>query len=79
MTEAQYQAKIIKRYEADGWMVVKLMRCNINGMPDLMLLGQGGQVHFIECKAARGRLSPVQQLRHDQLRARNFTVDVIKP
>jgi len=78
MTEAQYQAKLIKAYEAEGWYVVKLMQVNKAGLPDLLLL-RPSQVHWVEVKAPKGRLSKVQEYRHQELRALGFTVETMKP
>ncbi len=78
MTEAAFQSKLIKTYEADGWYVVKLIQCNKAGMPDLMLL-KDKEVRFVEVKAAKGKLSAVQEYRHAELRARGFNVETIKP
>ena len=78
MTEADFQAKLIKTYEADGWYVVKLIQCNKTGMPDLILT-KPNEVKWVEVKSAKGRLSAVQEYRHDELRARGFTVETVKP
>jgi Holliday junction resolvase-like predicted endonuclease len=78
MTEQDFQAKLIKTYEAQGYYVVKLIQCNKAGMPDLMLL-KDNEVRFVEVKAPKGRLSAVQEYRHAELRARGFNVETIKP
>jgi Holliday junction resolvase len=78
MTEADFQAKLIKTYEAQGWYVLKLIQCNKTGIPDL-LLAKPNEVRWVEVKSPKGRLSPVQEYRHQELRARGFTVDTIKP
>jgi len=78
MTEAQYQAKLIKNYEAQGWYVVKLMQVNKAGLPDLLLL-RPNEVHWVEVKAHKGRLSKVQEYRHQELRALGFTVETLRP
>jgi hypothetical protein len=78
MTEAQFQATLIKRYEAEGWWVLKIIQCNKTGVPDLILC-KADQLKFIEVKTNKGRLSPVQEYRHAELRARGFTVEVVRP
>jgi Holliday junction resolvase-like predicted endonuclease len=78
MTEQDFQTKLIKTYEAQGYYVVKLIQCNKAGMPDLMLL-KDKEVRFVEVKAPKGRLSPVQEYRHAELRARGFNVETVKP
>ena len=78
MTEQDFQAKLIKQYEAQGWYVVKLIQCNKTGMPDLILT-KPDEVRFVEVKASKGRLSAVQEYRHAELRAKGFTVETVKP
>jgi Holliday junction resolvase len=78
MTEQDFQAKLIKTYEAQGWYVVKLIQCNKAGMPDLILT-KPNEVKWVEVKSAKGRLSPVQEYRHAELRSRGFNVETIKP
>ena len=63
MSEAIFQAKIIKRFTKQGWLVVKLIQTNLNGIPDLLLMKKGELPFFIECKAATGRLAPLQAYR----------------
>lgn len=75
MTEARYQSKLIKEYEAQGWTVIKLVQTNKAGYPDLLLL-KPDTVRFIEVKAAKGKLSAVQEYRIAELRAKGFTVEV---
>jgi hypothetical protein len=78
MTEAQFQSTLIKRYEAEGWYVTKLIQCNKTGMPDLILT-KPDEVRWVEVKADKGRLSPVQEYRHAELRALGYTVEVVRP
>lgn len=76
MTEAQYQAKLIKQYKADGWTVIKLVQTNKAGYPDLLCL-KPGEVRFVEVKGPKGRLSKVQEYRISELRAKGFDVQVL--
>lgn len=76
MTEAQIQAKIIDRYEKDGYMVVKLIQTSKNGIPDLLLL-KDGIASFIEVKTETGRLSELQKYRIKQLEEKGFKVEVL--
>lgn len=77
MTEAQIQAKIIDRYEKDGYMVVKLIQTNKNGIPDLLLL-KAGTASFVEVKTEIGRLSELQKYRIKQLEEKGFKVEVLQ-
>jgi Holliday junction resolvase len=78
MTEQDIQSKIIKRMEAQGWYVIKLMQTNRVGMPDLVAL-KADAVKFIEVKSAKGVLSEVQKYRLGELRSRGFDVSVEGP
>ena len=78
MTESALQAKLIKKYEADGWYVIKLIQTNKSGLPDLLLL-RPSDVRMVEVKRKDGRLSAVQKYRHEELRSLGFSVEVVKP
>lgn len=78
MTEQAFQSKLIKRYENEGWYVIKLIQTNKGGIPDLLLL-RPDEARFVEVKAAKGRASRVQQYRMAELRERGFKVELIKP
>ena len=47
--ESKIQARIIKRLEAEGYYVVKLILTNKPGIPDLLCL-KNGKASFIEVK-----------------------------
>ncbi len=71
--ESEIQAKIIRRYKRQGYMVVKIGLCNLAGFPDLMLL-KDGSVSFIEVKRPGSKPRPLQELRIEQLRKLGFEV-----
>lgn len=73
MTESKYQAKIIKQYESEGWYVLKLVKTNKNGIPDLLCLKSGHEPTFIEVKAKKGIVSKLQEYRIKELTERGFT------
>lgn len=75
MLESVIQTKIKKKLEADGWMVIKLIKTSVNGICDLMALKEG-KCRFIEVKQPKGVLSEVQKHRINQLRNIGFQVDV---
>jgi Holliday junction resolvase len=76
LRESIIQSKVIKHFELKGYLVVKIIQCNKNGMPDLMLL-KDGKTFFIECKTEKGRLSELQKYRHEQLQEHGFEVRTI--
>lgn len=73
MSEAKYQAKLIKQYEAEGWYVLKLIVTNKNGIADLLLL-KPNEVRFVEVKAKNGKLSELQKYRIEELKKLNFNI-----
>jgi Holliday junction resolvase len=73
--EAEIQKRIIERYQAAGYIVVKLMLTNCNGIPDLMLLRDGRTI-FVEVKRPGEVPRPLQQYRIEQLRQAGFEVRV---
>jgi hypothetical protein len=58
-----------------GWMVVKLMRCDINSMPDTMFIRRG-VVMFIEFKKFGIEPNDQQLKRHRDIRAKGIAVHV---
>ena len=66
MLEKQLQKQIIYHAEVRGWYVVKIITCNKNGFPDLMLL-KNNSVIFIEVKRPGMKLRPLQQYRFTEL------------
>jgi hypothetical protein len=77
-SEASFQAKLIKQYEAQGWYVLKLIQTNKPGIPDLLLM-RPNEVKLVEVKSASGHLSKVQEYRHSELRLNGFNVSVERP
>lgn len=73
LSESIIQKKVRLRYEADGWLVVKVIQTTMNGWPDLQCHKNNITV-FIETKATGKTASPLQRYRHKQLRAKGFTV-----
>jgi Holliday junction resolvase len=75
MTEQDIQAKIIKRLEAEGWYVLKLIQTNKPGIPDLVAT-KPNEVLWVEVKRPGQRPSKVQEYRHAELRALGHRVEV---
>lgn len=67
MTEQQIQAKKIKQLEAKGFYVIKLIRTNKNGIPDLLVIPPGADVTFIEVKKPGNKPSKLQEYRMKEL------------
>lgn len=68
MLESKVQSKMIKLAEESGWYVLKLMKTNKNGIPDLYLY-RGGRTVFVEVKAEGKKARPLQEFRIKELMA----------
>lgn len=75
MSEAKYQAKLIKEMESQGYYVLKLIRTNKNGIPDLLAL-KPNEVLFVEVKGVKGVVSKLQDYRIEELQKFGFKVKV---
>ena len=71
MSEAKYQSKLIKKYEAEGYYVIKLISTNKAGIPDLLAL-KPDDVKFIEVKGKLTKVSPLQEYRIRELKKLGF-------
>jgi|TARA_R110001592_G_scaffold330431_1_gene612623 Holliday junction resolvase len=78
MTEQQIQSKRIKQLEAEGYYVLKLIKTNKNGIPDLVALPKNCKVLFSEIKKPEGRLSKLQEYRLKELESYGFKTEVYK-
>tara|TARA_R110000803_G_scaffold52502_1_gene108087 strand:- start:395 stop:634 length:240 start_codon:yes stop_codon:yes gene_type:complete len=67
MTEQQIQAKRIKQLEAEGYYVIKLIKTNKNGIPDLVAIPPNCGVIFSEIKKPKGVVSAIQKYRIKEL------------
>lgn len=73
--ESDIQSSLIKKYESQGYMVVKLILTNKSGIPDLLLL-KDGKASFVEVKRHRQKPRPLQEYRINELRSLGFEVHV---
>ena len=67
MTEQNIQNKRIKQLEKEGYYVIKLVKTNKNGIPDLIAIPPDSGVLFSEVKRPNGRLSKLQEYRLKEL------------
>lgn len=67
MTEQQIQGKRIKQLEEEGYYVIKLIKTNKNGIPDLLAIPPDSDVVFSEVKKPKGKLSELQKYRLKEL------------
>jgi len=75
MTEQQIQKKIIDKLTQQGWYVVKIIKCNKNGTPDLIACKENETV-WIEVKKPGEKLSPLQEYTIKQMRSKGLKVIV---
>ena len=78
MTEQQIQKKRINELESEGYYVLKLMKTNKNGIPDLVAIPPDCGVLFSEIKTKNGRLSKLQQYRMKELNNHGIRTEVYK-
>ena len=77
MKESEIQRKITLQLEKRGWIVVKLIKTTMNGIPDLMALKFGKTV-YIEVKTDKGVTSELQKFRHEIHDPRLLAVSLIR-
>jgi hypothetical protein len=77
MLESAIQSKVIKQLEAHGWYVVKLMQTNKNGIPDLIAHREGRTI-YMEIKRPNLRPTPLQDLRHREIKSHGIMVYTIR-
>ena len=78
MTEQQIQSKKIKELESQGYYVIKLIKTNKNGIPDLLVLPKNSDAFFIEVKKESGVLSKLQEYRINELNKHGLKTEVLK-
>jgi Holliday junction resolvase len=79
MKESQIQSKKIKELEAQGYYVLKLMKTNKNGIPDIIAIPPNSDVEFFEVKGPTGKLSKLQEYRIKELTEHGVKAEVFKP
>ncbi len=78
MTEQQIQKKRIKELESEGYYVIKLMKTNKNGIPDILAIKPGADVIFSEVKTKKGVVSELQKYRLKELKDNEFKTEIYR-
>lgn len=78
MTEGKIQTKRIKELEAQGYYVIKLLKTNKNGIPDLLAIPPNSDVLFSEIKKPMGRVSPLQEYRLKELKQHGVKTEIYR-
>lgn len=79
MTEQNIQSKKIKELESLGYYVIKLVKTNKNGIPDLVAIPPNSDVLFIEVKGPKGAVSKLQKFRLKELNNHGVKTEIYKP
>ena len=76
--EAKIQTAILKYLKGlpDTWCF-KVMSANINGVPDLAVCHKG-QAIFFEVKSPTGKVSPIQAVQIDRIKAAGGQAHVVR-
>lgn len=78
MTEQKIQAKRIKELEEQGYYVIKLLKTNKNGIPDLIAIPPNSDVLFSEIKKPGGKVSKLQEYRLKELDNHGVRTEIYK-
>ncbi len=78
MTEQKIQSQRIKQLEAEGYYVIKLLKTNKNGIPDLVAIPPNCGVLFSEVKRPEGKLSKLQEFRLKELKEHGVHTEVYR-
>ena len=73
---SNFQSKRIKQLKAEGWLVLKTIKLNENGFPDIFAFRNGVAI-MEEVKEGDDTISVLQKLRIDQLIAQGFDAKCI--
>lgn len=77
MLESKIQSSCIKYAKNDGWVVLKIIKCNINGMSDIILFKEGKTL-FIEVKNEIGKQSEIQKYVQKLIEAQGFKYYIVR-
>jgi Holliday junction resolvase len=78
MTEQQIQSKRIKELEEQGYYVIKLVRTNKNGIPDIIAIPPNTGVLFSEVKTPNGKVSKLQEYRIKELEKHGCRTEIYR-
>lgn len=78
MTEQQIQKKRIDQLEKEGYYVIKLIKTNKNGIPDVLAIPPDSGVIFSEIKTPKGKLSPIQEYRLREIESYGLRAEVYR-
>ena len=74
MREKTVEQKLVRAVKNMGGIAPKFVSPGLDGVPDRLVLFPGGKLAFVEMKAPRKKMRPLQVKRAEQLRALGFSV-----
>ena len=77
MLESVIQSKIVNEAKKNGFTVLKVVKCNMNGYPDLTLFKDNKTI-FIEVKNEKGIQSKIQKYVQKQLEKQGFQYFLVR-
>ena len=77
MREKETERKLVRAVKRVGGICPKFVSPGMDGMPDRMILLQGGKIGFVEAKAPGRKPRILQVRRHRQLRNLGFPVFIL--
>jgi hypothetical protein len=76
-SESKIQSSCINHAKKNGWFVLKVIRCNVNGYPDATFF-KDGKTFFVEFKTAIGKQSKLQECVESELIKQGFKYFLIR-
>lgn len=77
MKEATIERKLVSAAKLRGGICPKWVSPGYDGVPDRIVLLQGGKIGFVEVKAPGEKPRPLQLARHNRLRQLGFKVYIL--
>jgi len=77
MLESVIQSKIINEAKKNGYLVLKVVKCNMNGYPDITLFKDNKTI-FVEVKNEKGIQSEIQKYIQKQLESKGFEYYLVR-
>ena len=77
MLESIIQSKIVAEAKKKGYIVLKVVKCNINGISDLILFKDNSTI-FVEVKNEKGKQSEIQKYVQKQIEQQNFKYYLVR-
>jgi Holliday junction resolvase len=78
MSEGKVQRKKIKELEDQGYYVIKLIKTNKNGIPDLLAIPPNSDVLFVEVKKGDNTTSKLQDYRIKELNQHGIKTELFR-